>query len=320
MPDYYKYLSISNHYNKIFIQKFVNLYPELINAKYVIQEKVHGTNVKLDITTNEYRLGSRNNWLGESGFFGLQEYVRDNTELQKVIENIKEFVKYTKLERVTLFGEFFGKGIQKEIDYGEKDLRFFDIAFDYELQTPEMFNTFVDNLSAKTGSYIKEVPAIALVHGLDTALNYDINFDTVLNNKSNNLCEGVVIKPYKKIYHSPVGEVFYLKKKNERFKEKYEHITKEVDPQFAEGEEAIIKYSTIYKGYLTSNRLENVISHNGEVTTNNMSKIIREFISDAKRDFMYDYKEHLPEYVTKNLKRTLNAGSLPYQMLTKRGL
>ena len=47
-----KFFSIENHYRNKEIAKWLEIYPELKNEKFVLTEKIHGSNIQLYFSPN----------------------------------------------------------------------------------------------------------------------------------------------------------------------------------------------------------------------------------------------------------------------------
>lgn len=268
-----KYPSLENHYRVKEINWWLERFPELKDETFIIQEKLHGCNIQV-VFDGKLTLYSRR-----------QKITNDFRGIRGVIKEMGDFFDFLSIiyrvdkKPITLYGELFGKGIQKGVDYGEgKRLLFFDMAIDFNILPQDRFLYFMKNWRKYT------VPCLEVTTLLKNALDFDVNFSTKINPIDGNLCEGVVIKPYIKVYKSIQGSVFYIKKKNDNFKEKSsQKVERIIDP-------TVEKYSTIFKTYITDNRIESVFSQIGKIeTSNQLGKYIVEILNDAKEDFLKDY-------------------------------
>ena len=106
-----KYTSIENSYRQKYILKAVGEYPELQKQKYIIQEKIDGSNLQLFFEPcRKMRVGKRSAFLKEDeNFYDYQQTLNnyDFSEIQKFVELTGHTVR--------LFGELFGPGIQKRV-------------------------------------------------------------------------------------------------------------------------------------------------------------------------------------------------------------
>ena len=124
-----------------------------------------------------------------------------------------------------------------------------------------------------------------LVKGLGAALEVDTNFPTKINPLEGNICEGVVIQPYSKVYRLHSGATFLLKKKNEAFKEK-QKARKPPAPVDSE----VARMRGMFDEYITESRLRSVFSKEGCIQEpRQIGDYIRLVIADALEDFIKDH-------------------------------
>ncbi len=125
-----------------------------------------------------------------------------------------------------------------------------------------------------------------------------------------NICEGVVVRPVAPMYLRNGSRVL-IKNKNERFAEK-KNVKKrnklftEPVPYSDELKELLVELEP----FVTENRLNNVISHIGEVhLPNDMGKLLGLFSKDVFEDFLKEFGGSftaLDKYEQKNLTKELN--------------
>ena len=233
----------------------------------------------------------------------VEKYVEEIEQLKKIQQKMKNTIHF--------YFEFFGKGILNRVNYGpDKYLRLINIRYGTEMLAPKEVYEIVEENNLQ---HIL-VPVLGYTNGLEEALNAPDTFNTTLNPIEGNVAEGVVIKPFNKVLISPVGEIFLLKKKNEKFKEKDKSIKvkkeKQIDPELAE-------YHESFSEYITESRMYGIFSKEGR-TIQKPSEIgyfISKFIEDAKKDW---YKDN--EDVTLNKKDeriVFNVGPRISKMLLK---
>jgi Rnl2 family RNA ligase len=300
-----KYPSILNHYRSKEIDWWTEQYPDLLTAKYEIQEKIHGANIQLIFTPNEpLVVCSRNRILvGDEDFYGVKELL--SNQLSEFVRGM-QFVADAS-ETITVYGEVFGPGIQKGVQYGtEKQLVFFDVALSGDLLAPNFAKLFFKNIGEEE-LYIHQ---FALVEGLSEALEFDTELISAYGpDDPENLIEGVVIKPAVMTYKSHQGSWFYIKKKNESFKEK----AKAAKPKPAVDSE-LEKLHLEFLSYITPMRLQAVFSKHGEISQpSEIGKYIKLVLADAKEDF--EQEQEIPELNKKDLKYIYNVGSMIANML-----
>lgn len=277
MNKFVKWPSIENHYRSKEITWWLGLYPELYNEIFVITEKIHGANLQLYFEPNKpYRVGTRTRFLKEGdSFFDVWGVLARH---QGLLNSFQLMVNRS-IHTVRLFGELFGGKIQKGVKYqNEHDIAFFGLMLDDELVSFLDFDTTM--IHSGFGNLV--VPTIDFVRGLENALAYDTEFDSKVLGVDDNVCEGIVIQPYKAVYTSN-GSYFLLKKKNESFKEKsHAKAEKVIDSE-------PVRLNREFQSYLTDARLQGVFSKYGEIQEpKQIGQYIRYMLEDAKIDFLKD--------------------------------
>lgn len=318
--EFKKYPSIENHYQELWIDKALSWKPELAKMKYVLTEKIHGANVQVAFFSipgqNSVKiiLGRRKEWITrEEKFFGIYDAFNSLVNAKKF--NIEPFTQLAVRSGVIvrIYGEFFGDGIQKGVEYDPgKKFRFYDISIDDVMMTSYEFFKFMrescnDALCA---------PIRGMADSLAEALAYDVEkCITVLGpHKDENFAEGIVIKPYNEVIELPDGNPFAIKKKHPKFKEKQSapKIRKEL------GEE-ITQLRDAFMGYVNENRLDAVISKEGPITDKKeIGKYVKLLIEDAREDFLKDYAEDLKEVNVSDLKQVFNLGGQPANLILRK--
>jgi Rnl2 family RNA ligase len=279
-----KYSSIENHYQNKHINFFLDLYPELENCGYVIEEKYDGANISVCIG-DEVRWAKRSCVIADDcNFMGLQDIKSDyNPFINQLM------IEYPIVDTIQAYGEIFGPKIQKRINYGDqKRILFYDMAVNGDLIPPVEFHSTLE----KMGFAHLRVRVFTFVWTLKEALA----FDPHIKNEYGSLIEGVVIKPYYKVYRSPVGERFVIKKKNPEFGEKEQKVKKD-KPQKVYREE-VVKLEEEFSSLVNKNRVLSVFSKEGEIEkANDIGKYIKLVLEDAKEDLLKEFS--LPEDLTR---------------------
>lgn len=286
--EFKKYHSIENSYRENFIDKWVTYNPTLLTEKFIITEKIHGANFSVMITSDSIEFGKRTSKLKvDENFFGYQDVV---AKYKNEFELIQNFLIQNEYESVRLFGEIFGSNIQKGVFYGEeKRIKFFDGYINDEILSQKDFVDMIEWLNIEH----MLVPVLAIVDSLEKALDFDIRFNSTLIDLEDNICEGIVIKPYEKVYEYESGGIFYLKKKNTEFSEKQKARKARVDFKPSDNYEAVVE---IYKSHLNENRLESIFSKYGKIEEpSQIGDYIKYMLTDAKEDFM---KDHMEEFMS----------------------
>lgn len=277
-----KYTSIENHYQEGFIMRC----PEG-NYIWCITEKIHGANFQVYFDGENFLIGSRNRFLNTTdSFYGLQDLVENIKH--RIIDFYQEYA-YDRPFELVLFGEVYGDGIQKGIRYcKDHKIRFFDMKINGE---------YVPYKSAVEVFERYELPYIPVkklefgriynvVRAADTRFNSTIAEGEYADLKEN-LCEGVVIKPYEVELKSQKGDRVIIKKKNEEFFEKsHTPKAKVKDDRFVDykaDEDAVMVY-------INQNRFDSVFSKDQYIKTN-FGDFIKAYTDDVVEDAAKDNVE-----------------------------
>lgn len=275
-----KYQSISNTYRKGYIRRWLDKMPELAFEDFIITEKIHGANLQILITPDVTKFGKRTELLIDGvNFFGHMEVM---AKYQDMIDALRVHLKSHSYETIRVYGEIFGGNIQKGIEYGkEKRFRVFDIEIDDIPLTPEQLIDLLTDI----GCIQYYAPILGIVKGIETALSFNTNFNTTLYDKEDNMCEGVVIKPYNKLYGFDDVSQFTLKLKNQAFAE----IDDDAEIEIVYSD-TFKQVQHIFKKHLTFNRLQGIFSKHGPIENHSeMNEYVKYMSKDARIDFLEDY-------------------------------
>ena len=325
-----KYNSIENTYREEFLARIQS--HGFWNDEYVVQEKVHGANLSYWTTDGRtFHAAKRTTNLDiDERFYNFQTVL---VRLQPKFENIWEQLKigHPKLTQLTIFGELMGGSyphpdvertpkatkIQKGIFYSP-DNHFF--AFDILLNRTDFLSVTEANshfereglLHAKT--IFKGSLAACLKH--DNDFNSTVPADLGLPEITPNIIEGVVIRPIQSRFFNN-GTRVILKNKNEKWSERIK-LDKAIRPEEIFSEK-VIQLQEAVKAYITENRLDNVLSKLGEVTTKDFGKVLGLFNKDILEDFQKDYHKVL-DTLEKKEQKAINKslGKITPKMVRKR--
>jgi len=309
--EFRKYTSIENSYNQEFLQSIIE--EGLENEIFIVQEKAHGGN--LSIWTNngkDFKTAKRTAFLEPSDkFFNHQSVLETLTPKLIEVWNILN-VRYD-IQHMTFFGEIIGGvyphpeikninssiKVQKGVYYSPNNIFYaFDILLNNNLflsieESNELFSS-IGFLYAKTlfkGS-LKEV------------LNYPNTFQSTISKDlglppiEGNTCEGIVIKSLNNLNFEN-GKRVILKNKNEKWAEREKNKKRKKKPIIGDKIKILIQE---IEGYVTENRLNNVISKVGEISQKDFGKIMGMFSKDVIEDFQKDYKNDISNLKDKELK------------------
>lgn len=312
-----KYSSLENHYNGKFIEKIRNAGFD-VTEPWVAREKIHGTNFSIIIERDAVTCAKRTGpILAGEDFFGYEIVLKKyNDSIKAVQHTIKEG------SSMQIFGEFAGGGIQKGVDYGEKDFYVFDIL----VKTAEGTNQFVDDYMMETicNTFgFKMAPLlgrgkfddlIQLPNMLDVVVNdYNelaANEGIPVANKQvwkavvaeDNIAEGYVLKPcYPKFF--PNGARVAIKCKNSKFSEKAKS-DKPIKAKAVLTDVDKVALSTL-AAYATLNRVNNVISKIGQIGPKDFGKVmgltVQDILEEAGREEIFITDADQPDVVKKEL-------------------
>lgn len=298
------------------------------DLEWVVQEKVHGANTSFLCDGEEVRFAKRTSVLADDEkFYDFQSMLE--TYRPRVISlfgRIKE--RYPEVSSISVFGEMFGGRYAHESVAAEKGTILIQKGVNY---TPghEFYGFDIYLFEGETGRYlpVEEVNALFEAEGffyartlmkgsLAECLEYPNAFQSKIPEwlglppVDDNICEGVVIRPVVPMYLANGSRVL-IKSKNARFAEK--KSVKKRNKLFAEPtpySESLQALLPEIEAYVTENRLNNVVSHIGEVSfPKDFGKVMGLFARDILDDFL---KEHGGAYTAldkceqKSLNRELN--------------
>lgn len=262
---YTKYNSIENSYREKFLEFVRNT--SAANDIWFVTEKIHGSNFTVSHFNGKLTYGKRGSALNDNeNFYNHKEIFTPEVE-EKIIEILSKSV-YGRGAKLTYYGEIFGPGVQKGVNYGVKSFRFFDILLS-NMVGENWFDQ--DQLQYwQIPDLLQMVPYLSFGK-LDDVLEYNCEFDSKILNISNNPAEGIVLKPNKACFLEGSGDRIILKKKHPKFAE----IAKEVK----ESKEKTGLPDSV-SVYITENRLDNIFSKI-EPSFKNFNQIKEEFIKDV---------------------------------------
>ena len=287
-----KYVSILNQ------PKFFPI--EDATDDYVATEKIDGMNFQIGFYQN-----------GDVKYFSRsQEIPKDSKDVKGYLEVLErpDFVKLfkevksclrkrTELASISLFGEFYGKGIQNRIPYREndKDIIFFDVVLVYPLKAEQaeedlkvewLTRKALENLFKKF-ELLNLLTPVAIRGTWKDIAEFDVEKFSSLLTYVPAIAEGIVVRHYsvnKLSYNRPE----FLKLKTIEFKERKTKQPKLiVEPTEAE---------LLFGEYINSNRMLSFFSKEGNFNDiRRMAFYIKGIVDDAWLDFVIDYPEFIDE-------------------------
>lgn len=298
-----KYNSLSNLCEKHLTWALSNA-EKLKDVKFVVTEKVHGANYMFCLTEGgEFKVGKRTSFLSEdSKFFGHRFVIEKYKE--SFIEKAKEFFPN---KDVVLYGELYGgsatanyKPVQREVYYSDGfDFAGFDLRVGGEYLDYETLSKF------STEAEIPLAPLVAKDLSFMDAVNTNHVFDSLLSDRTDNVCEGVVISPATPLY-MPNGDRIVFKNKNDAFKEKVKVPKSKSLIAHLTPEESEIMNSV--HQYITPQRFISVISkmEEDEISFQNFRGLMNAYIADIKDETFREGKK-ISDHVWVVLERPISA-------------
>lgn len=309
--EFRKYNSIENSYNEELIQQIRE--ENLDGEVFVVQEKAHGGN--LSIWTKDgvnFLTAKRTAFLQRDDKFynHYSVLVELKPKLEIIWSRLNE--KYD-IQHLTIFGEIIGGvyphpevnkdknaiQVQKGVYYSpSNEFYAFDILLNNNKFLP--INEANDLFELSDMLYARTI----FKGSLNEVLQYSNTFQSTISKDLNlpeirgNTCEGIVIKILSNTNFNS-GKRIILKNKNEKWAEREKNKKRRKKPPI--GEEVKILISDI-GGYVTENRLSNVISKIGEITQKDFGRVMGLFSKDVIEDFEKDYKEEISQLEDKEFK------------------
>lgn len=327
---FHKYPSIENAGLEKFINK-IKLHG-FGNNEYCITEKIHGANTQIcyNYKTNEFEYGKRTCQIAsDEKCYNVQNEFEKIKEKVVFLANLIISKTQKDIETVIVYGEIFGgcyphkevsrdnkaTKVQKGVYYSpHNEWRAFDVAYTVTGEDKFYFLCGHDFFDFCKEADIETVPLLTITTSLDEALKYPNDKPSIVYQQFNlpqledNIMEGVVIKPWDSDLWMGQSRVI-IKNKNARFAEKSHE--KKVNIQI-DVPETVKKAMEEMSAFITEARVNNVISHLGEVSAKDVGKIIGLVSVDVLEDYKKEYntlntlEKTEEKMVTKDLQRRVS--------------
>jgi Rnl2 family RNA ligase len=297
-----KFHSLENHYRTEIVQNFFLRYPELKGESFIINEKIHGANFSVTFHNCGRLQFSKRSGIVTDNFYNYKNAF--NTPNAKMfIETMISFCA-SKQRTIQFVGELFGANIQKGIYYGPNEQwRWFGIYEHFgeeaKFLSHKEENDLFDEIKREYPIYSicnLYVPTIGIFYiktdetflEMLNRINIDQNSRlTPYKFNKPNLMEGVVIRPISQDYYSPVGQIFMIKYKNEKFKDICYSKKKRVLKKLPEELKSILEDA---QKYINKNRTQDLFSKYGKLQSMlDFGKYIKYYFDDFFDDFIKDY-------------------------------
>jgi len=300
-----KWTSIENHYQNKFIDHFMTRFGgELKRIDYSISEKLDGANFSITFyPEGRWQFAKRSGLVKSDESFYDYKSAFQTDETRKFLELVSTYC-MSHNRTIQFVGELYGQGVQKRIYYGpDKYWRWYAIyehisEDEVKLLAPIESQVLIDNITgndikARLMIYHFHTPILKIVRGLDEALEFDININSVLtpaDYDKPNLMEGVVIRPIDKNYFLGTpgdSSMLIIKKKNPDFDDK--NKVKKERVQFNISEDLQSLYDKTI-GYVNENRTADLFSKFGVIPAiTQLGRYLGYYMKDIHADIMKDY-------------------------------
>jgi Rnl2 family RNA ligase len=299
--EFQKYSSLENHYR----QKTIDFYRMhgLEKVSWVLTEKVHGANFSFWSDGEDFKVASRNQFV-DGSFYSCTDII------EKHRNDVLRISAMFPGKTVIVYGELYGPGIQKGIDYGtKKDFIVFDIKVDGEYLPWLELEEVLDKTEE-----LRAVPELAIVDCLTDALAYNNQFVSELGRlngveSTDNITEGLVMKPLLRENFRIGGERVIIKSKNDKWSEKSK---KPKAPKTPTEQSPLV---AAIDPYVNANRLAAVTSKMGVITPKDFGLVIKAMTEDVIEDMVKDGEVRecwRDDDETKNLGKVVNSRVVPF--------
>lgn len=314
-----KYSSLTNHYEG----KFINgvIMNGLTGGVWVAREKIHGANFSL-ITSDGIKVipaKRSGEILPTEQFYGCEPVVAKYSEsvrkLWEMISTARQLSGvYSDELVIQVYGEFAGRGVQKDVDYGEKDFYVFDIRVNGQFLPDNVVANYAVAVGLKmapllaygTFDEIRTLPitfdsvvnlansgAIPAKNGVEPEFK---NFMTLKDGEGENIAEGFVMKPVQPAF-MPNGERVAIKCKTTKFTEKKNKQANRFNApsELSETDKAKLNEFTCY---LTENRVKNVLSKidSANLTAKDFGRVMGLTVQDALEEIERNYGPFIEQF------------------------
>lgn len=269
--EFKKFSSLENTYRQNLIDKVQ--YEGKDGGVWVVTEKIHGANFSFWCDGTEVKVASRTQFV-DGTFYNCQAVIN------RYSENILNWCQGFGVKTFIVYGELFGGNIQKEVQYGEKDFAAFDVVIDGAVQDKQT----AWRIAKECG--LNFVPVL-FTGSFKECLEMSNTFKSTLTPEGyegENISEGLVIEPVEPAWFAN-GSRVYFKNKTESFSEKNRQPKEKQVFELSE-EQSVLMNELL--NYNTEQRVSNVISKIGQITTKDFGKILGLTVQDILEDFTKD--------------------------------
>lgn len=274
--EFHKFSSLDNTYRTNLLEKIQ--YEGKDGGLWMATEKIHGANFSFWCDGKVVKVASRTQFV-DGTFFNCQAVI--NKYSQGVMETFNTF--YKAGDVLVIYGELFGGNIQKEVEYGEKDFKGFDVSVNGKpIEKIKAFNVI-------RWADISTVPVLG-TGTFAECLALSNTFKSILTPEGyeeENISEGLVIEPVEPSWFNN-GSRIYFKNKTDSFSEKKRKPKENVIFELSDEESDLMNELLTYN---TTQRVSNVISKIGNVTNKDFGRILGLTTQDLLEEFTKDTEQ-----------------------------
>lgn len=273
--EFKKFSSLENTYRQNLIDKVQ--YEGKDGGLWIATEKLHGANFSFWCDGTEVKVASRTQFV-DGTFYNCQAVI--NRYQDKVMSLWTELCKGDYDFELVIYGELFGGNVQKEVQYGEKDFRAFDLVLNGVVQSKTTQRSVCEGVGIPNVPFIK---AGTFKECMELANTFK-SLLTPEGYEGGNISEGLVIEPVEPAWFNN-GSRIYFKNKTEGFSEKKREPKEKVVFELSDEDSALMNELLEYN---TEQRVSNVLSKIGEVSHKDFGKILGLTIQDILEEFSKD--------------------------------
>jgi Rnl2 family RNA ligase len=308
-----KYPSIIGEDDKQLQEFYERNRPELKDLDYIVTEKLHGANVYLYINKEGHKIYARSVEVTDGDFYGVQDIIKKHLK-EDWLKTLVGYLDKTRVSSLRLYGEVYGKGVNKGVYYGEgRYIRWFDLELNDRSLSPMLMELYIPR--------DRRVPEIDYIK-YDEIYTYQFLENSRLTPEGydeENIAEGVVIRPFKTNIEIPRPQEdgsmgrsrFTLKRRNDAFFE----AKRAKRPPLPDN---ILEWRTRFSEFITVNRALNMFSKAPLPESLSKAKaMIPLLVADAKEDFLKAYPTELDAFEKGERKSIFNAGNKPFNVIVE---
>lgn len=312
--NFVKYSSLTNHYEGNMINAVILNGVAKDDVLWCAREKLHGCNFSFMYDGIRIQYAKRTDIVHE----GEQFYACESVVAAHLprIKKLWELLQLNIGDELQLYGELAGNGVQKDVDYGEKDFYAFDLRVNGKYQPDNVMSSVCRAADIKvcpllgvgTFGVLKNIPitfesVLNLANSrmmVGTGVSQYANFETIYHvneagDDATNIAEGYVLKPVFPVYLERYDRVA-IKCKTTKFTEKKNKEANRFHAPVTLSAADQEQFDT-FACYITENRVKNVLSKldTSSLTAKDFGRVMGLTLKDAFEEIA---REHEAEFIT----------------------